>query len=124
LVEIKTPNTALLETEAYRADCWQASRELSGGIAQSQKTVQKTIENLPVEFRPSDAGGSPTGEILYSYRPKSYLLIGKLSEFMTRTGPNREKFASFELLRKNTIAPEIITFDELLERAQFIVSRS
>jgi hypothetical protein len=76
LVEIKTPNTALLENEAYRADCWQASRELSGGIAQSQKTVQKTIENLPVEFRPSDADGNPTGEILYSYRPKSYLLIG------------------------------------------------
>ncbi|WP_271586821.1 Shedu immune nuclease family protein [Bradyrhizobium sp. CCBAU 53415] len=124
LVEIKKPNTDLLEREAYRPDCWQVSRELSGGIAQSQKTVQRTLENLPVEFRPTDGNGNPTGEIVYSYRPKSFLLIGKLSEFMTDTGPNREKFASFELLRKNTIAPEIITFDELLERAKFIVSRS
>jgi Domain of unknown function (DUF4263) len=124
LVEIKTPNTSLLEGEAYRADCWQASRELSGGIAQSQKTVQKTLENLPVEFRPTDANGDPTGEILYSYRPKSFLLIGTLSEFIADSGPNREKFASFELLRKNTTAPEVITFDELLERARFIVSRS
>lgn len=124
LVEIKTPNTSLLEREAYRADSWQASRELGGGIAQSQKTVQKTLENLPSEFRPADTDGNPTGEILYSYRPKSFLLVGKLSEFTTDAGPNREKFASFELLRKNTIAPEIITFDELLERARFIVSRS
>lgn len=124
LLEIKKPNTDLLEREAYRPDCWQASRELSGGIAQSQKTVQRTLENLPVEFRPTDGNGNPTGEILYSYRPKSFLLIGKLSEFMTDGGPNRERFASFELLRKNTVAPEIITFDELLERAKFIVSRS
>lgn len=124
LVEIKTPNTSLLEGEAYRADCWQASRELGGGIAQSQKTVQKTLENLPIEFRPTDTDGNPTGEILYSYRPKSFLLVGKLSQFVSDTGPNRERFASFELLRKNTIAPEIITFDELLERARFIVSKS
>jgi hypothetical protein len=124
LVEIKKPNTDLLEGEAYRPDCWQASRELSGGIAQSQKTVQRTLENLPIEFRPTDKDGNPTGEILYSYRPKSFLLIGKLSQFVTVSGPNREKFASFELLRKNTIAPEIVTFDELLERAKFIVSRS
>jgi antiviral defense system Shedu protein SduA len=82
------------------------------------------LENLPVEFRPTDVNGNPTGEIVYSYKPKSFLLIGKLSEFLTHGGPNRERFASFELLRKNTIAPEIITFDELLERAQFIASRS
>lgn len=124
LIEIKKPDTDLLEREAYRPDCWQASRELSGGIAQSQKTVQRTLENLPVEFRPTDRNGNPTGEILYSYRLKSFLLVGKLSEFTTDVGPNREKFASFELLRKNTIAPEVITFDELFERARFIVSRS
>src|SRR5258708_22933364 len=52
LVEIKKPDTDLLESEAYRPDCWQVSRELSGGIAQSQKTVQRTLENLPLEFPP------------------------------------------------------------------------
>src|SRR5262249_24290409 len=110
LVEIKKPDTDLLEGEAYRPDCWQASRELSGGIAQSQKTVQRTLENLPAEFRPTERSGNPTGEVLYSYKPKSFLLIGRLTEFLTVNGPNREKFASFELLRRNTIAPEIITF--------------
>ena len=124
LVEIKTPDTRLLESEPYRPACWQASKELSGGISQAQKTVQKTLENLGTEFRPSDKDGNPTGEVLYSYRPKSFLLIGRLSEFDSTEGINREKFGSFELLRRNTLEPEIITFDELLERARFIVSNS
>lgn len=126
LVEIKTPGTALLESEAYRADCWQASGELSGGVAQVQKSVQKTLENVSLSpvFRPTDKEGTPTGEVIYSYRPKAYLLVGTLSEFMTPTGVNKEKFASFELLRRNISSPEIITFDELLQRARFIVHNS
>src|SRR5262249_47186138 len=43
LVEIKTLGEQLVEKHRYRPDCWRASRELSGGIPQSQKTVQKTI---------------------------------------------------------------------------------
>jgi hypothetical protein len=124
LVEIKKPDTQLLAAEPYRPDCWQASRELGGAIAQSQKTVQRTLENLPPEFRPTDANGNPTGEVLYSYRPKSFVVVGQLSEFTTTEGTNREKFSSFELLRGNTYSPEIITFDELLERARFIVLNS
>jgi Shedu protein SduA, C-terminal len=124
LVEIKTPDTQLLEKDAYRPDCWRASKDLSGGISQAHKTVQKTIENLGTEFRPTDGDGNPTGEVLYSYRPKSFLLIGRLSEFEAERGINRERFGSFELLRRNTTEPEIITFDELLERARFIVSNS
>ena len=114
----------MLEKEQYRSECWQSSKDLNGGISQTQKTVQKTLENLAPEFRPADEDGIPTGEILYSYRPKSFLIIGRLSEFETPTGINREKFASFELLRRNILAPEIITFDELFERARFIVSNS
>ena len=124
LVEIKTPDSTLLEEHQYRSECWRAADELSGGISQAQKTVQKTLENLGAEFRPEDAGGNPTGEVLYSYRPKSFLLIGSLSQFKAEHGINREKFGSFELLRRNTLEPEIITFDELLERARFIVSNS
>lgn len=124
LVEIKTADTDLLEEEPYRADCWQPSEDLSGGVSQAQKTVQKTLENLAPEVRPTNDEGEPTGEVIYSYRPKSFLIIGQLSEFDAEHGINREKFASFELYRRNTLSPEIITFDELLERAKFIVSNS
>jgi hypothetical protein len=126
LVEIKTPETDLVEAHPYRRDCWQASRELSGGIAQAQKTAQKTIENVALSpvLRSEDDEGAPTGEVVFSYQPKSYLIVGSLAEFRTPHGVNREKFASFELLRQHTSRPEIITFDELLERAKFIVSRA
>jgi len=124
LVEIKTPTTALLKAEQYRPDCWQASHEFSGSVAQSQKTVQRTLENLAPEFRPTDEGGNPTGEVLYSYRPKAFLVIGRLSEFEAKHGVNREMFASFELLRRNLLSPEVITFDELYDRAKFIVANS
>jgi len=126
LVEIKTHKTSLIKKDSYRADCWQASDDLNGGIVQAQKTAQKTIENLALspELRTQDGDGNPTGEIVYSYKPKSYLIIGNLSEFVTESGVNKEKFASFELLRKNLTSPEVITFDELYERARFIVSNS
>jgi hypothetical protein len=44
-----------------------------------------------------------------------------MSEFVSENGVNKDKLRSFELLRKNTTNPEIITFDELYERARFIV---
>jgi hypothetical protein len=43
---------------------------------------------------------------------------------MGEHGVNTEKFRSFELLRRNTFLPEIITFDELYERARFIVHQN
>lgn len=126
LVEIKTPDMLLLESDQYRQDCWAASRELSGAIAQSQKTSQKTLENVALSpvLRPTGTDGSPTGEVVFSYRPKSFLIAGRLSEFSSENGINREKFASFQLLRRNALEPEIITYDELYDRAKFIVSNS
>ena len=48
-------------------------------------------------------------------------MIGSMAEFSTENGVNKDKLRSFELLRKNIVSPEIITFDELYERARFIV---
>jgi hypothetical protein len=48
-------------------------------------------------------------------------VIGSLDEFYADHGVNVSKFRSFELYRRNTSRPEVITFDELLERARFIV---
>jgi hypothetical protein len=65
--------------------------------------------------------GAPTGETLFLYQPRSFLVIGSLAEFRAAHGINEEKYSSFELFRRNVAAPEIITFDELFERARFIV---
>ena len=34
---------------------------------------------------------------------------------------NEDKITCFELYRRNLTSPEIVTFDELLERARYIV---
>jgi hypothetical protein len=120
-IEIKTHATELLESKPYRSGCWAPSKELAGAIAQVQGTVASAIENLSSKINPSDKDGNPTGEEIFNYQPKSYLVIGNMDEFVTDNGVNKDKLRSFELLRKNTSNPEIITFDELYERAKFIV---
>ena len=120
-VEIKTHVTELLESKPYRSGCWAPSKELAGAIAQVQGTVSSAVESLSSKINPSDSQGNPTGEEIFNYQPKSYLVIGSMSEFVTENGVNKDKIRSFELLRKNTTNPEIITFDELYERARFIV---
>nr|WP_281721953.1 Shedu immune nuclease family protein [Nitrosomonas nitrosa] len=123
-IEIKTHLTSLLESTAYRPGCWAPSKELAGAISQVQGTVASAIENLSSKLSLQDEEGNPTGEEIYNYQPKSYLVIGSMSEFTNEHGSNRDKLRSFELYRKNTINPEIITFDELYERARFIVEHN
>ena len=124
-VEIKTHKTELLHHKApYRVGSWAISYELAGAVAQTQKTVQYAIEQIQTHIQIIDDSGNPTGEALYLYQPKSFVVIGSLDEFVTEKGINDQKFSSFELFRRNTVNPEIITFDELFERAKFIVQHA
>ena len=121
--EIKTHATPLLKKvkDAYRRECWAMSDELSGGIAQIQKTVQISVSNIRSKTEIKNKEGELTGENLYLYHPKSFLIIGSLVQFRGEFGINEEKFSSFELFRKNIHNPEILTFDELFERAKHIL---
>lgn len=122
-VEIKTHQTKLLDEKekAYRPGCYAPSDELVGAIAQIQGSVEDAIRSLAEKIDIKDKNGNPTGEEIFNYQAKAFLVIGSLSEFMTEHGVNEEKLRSFELFRKNIVSPEIITFDELYERARFIV---
>lgn len=121
-VEIKRHDTPLLGSNQYRPDVWPPSSELAGGVSQVQTTVQAAIESLGHKMMPRDDMGDPTGEILFNIEPRSYLVVGSLDQFQTNRGINVPKFRSFELYRRHTWRPEIITFDELLQRARFIVA--
>lgn len=124
--EIKTHKTPLLKEnkKAYRTESWSISEELAGGVAQIQKTVQKSIESIKTKTQVKNKKGELTGEELFLYHPKSFLIIGSHREFEGEYGTNEEKYSSFELFRKNLYNPEIITFDELYERAKYIVKTS
>lgn len=120
-VEIKTHKTELLDKQEYRKGCWSQSRELNGGIAQVRTTVDQALKNISGELRMEDDEGNYTGETLYNYKPRSYLVVGSLKQLKAEHGVNKNKLRSFELFRNNQKDIDIITFDELYERARFIV---
>jgi hypothetical protein len=120
-VEIKTHKTPLLQNQPYRQGCWAPSSELSGGVSQVQGTVALATESIRTRLSLTDNDGNPTGEDAFNFLPKSFLVIGSLQEFVGDHGVNQERYRSFELFRRNIARPEIITFDELFERARFIV---
>ena len=91
-VEIKTNNTQLLESKPYRPGCWAPSKEMAGAISQVQGTVASAIENLSAKIGVEDEYGNPTGEEVFNYQPKSYLVIGNMSEFTTEEGVRTERF--------------------------------
>jgi hypothetical protein len=119
-VEIKRHDRHLLHKDEYRSGVWAPTVELVGGVAQIQGTVHMAVEQFDRILKPTNAG-VPTGEELIAVEPRSVLVMGRLSEFETPTGINFERVRSFELYRRNTWRPEIITYDELLDRARFIV---
>lgn len=120
-VEIKTDQTPLLEAQPYRSESWAISREIAGAVSQSHRSVQSAQETIGKRLDPTDAKGNPTGDTAYLFRPRSIIVAGNLAQFETATGLNETKFGSFELFRRQLHTPEIITFDELYERARFIV---
>jgi hypothetical protein len=122
-VEIKKHTTDLVKKE-YRPGCWAPTEELVGAISQVQGTVEQAIRNLSAKWEATNSTGDPTGEIVFTFRPRAFLVVGSLHEFLTPNGANVEKYRSFELFRRHVSQPEILTFDELYERARFIVEES
>ena len=122
-VEIKHHRTDLL-AEEYRPGCWAPSKELSGGVAQAQGTVQRAVASIGSRLpdRASDGSEIP-GEFIYLIRPRSFLIVGNLNKFIGEAGGiHHGKYQSFQLYRRNMQEPEIITFDELLARAEGLVN--
>ncbi|MFG3532773.1 Shedu anti-phage system protein SduA domain-containing protein [Streptomyces sp. NPDC047917] len=121
--EIKTHDTELLSKTPYRAGVYQASKELGGGVAQVQKTASKAQQLISSQFltRIYEEDGTPTDTELSTTRPRQVVVIGSLREFTHNGAVNPEKMSSFELYRTSIQDVEVITFDELYERACFIV---
>ena len=113
LVEIKRPNTPLVAANIYRNGVATLHTELIGGTSQVHINVQKwsltskNPDNISLQYEHK----------IYTHEPRGVLVIGRLGQLTEIE--HRETFESY---RRNMRNPEIITFDELLERARFIVS--
>ncbi len=120
--ELKLDSDKLLKQikDAYREESWQISDALSGAIAQVQRTVHKAIKDIATKTEMKDEQDNLTGEDLYLYNPKAFILIGNLNEFIINGKINEIKYSSFEMFRKNLKNIEIVTYDELYQRAYYI----
>lgn len=122
LAEIKHPDTPLLAKDQYRSDVYGISREFSGAIAQAQETARAAKESLAGWIAERDSEGGNTGDGAYLVEPRSFLVIGSMSDLCSSQGNRIDaKFRSFESFRSNLKSPEVLTFDELVERARWNV---
>lgn len=113
LVDIKRPDTRLLHPKEYRSAIYRVDRELAGGVAQLQSYCHvwqsegsRMQQNLTARIG------------AHTYAPKAILVAGSLSQL--ENDDNRIK--SFELFRRNIHNPQILTFDEIYDRAKHMVT--
>lgn len=119
--EIKRHDTPLLSAQPYRKpDVYAPADELVGGVAQIQKTAYKAISQLGALYRQHDVDGSYQFEVS-TVSPRKVLVIGRLTELAVDGHVNVERLTSLELYRRSVSDVDIVTFDELYERASLIV---
>ena len=116
LVEIKTPSADLLDKK-YRNGAFPPGKDLIGGISQLRinASVWET-EGARTSVNRDDL----ERRSIYSIQPKKILVVGHSEQL----NDDRYKLESFELFRRNQIDVEVLTFDELYERAKFILDHS
>ena len=119
--EIKHHRTVLL-AEEYRAGCWSPSKELAGAVVQAQQTVHLAAQELGDYVEDQSQQGELLGSGAFLLRPRSIVVVGSLAELVGPSGGAlRDRVRSFELFRRNIQEPEIMTFDELVARAEWHV---
>ena len=119
LVEIKTPVTNIFSHNKkgnpieIRNDTWLLSGQLLGAVSQIQvntRTWSLKSQN-PEDLRKLES------QQIYTVEPKGILVIGNLGQLNNHEG----MLSCFESFRRNIKNPEILTFDELYQRASFIL---
>jgi hypothetical protein len=115
VVEIKKPQTALLGSVQYRNKAWSIGEQLSGGVAQ----LQAQCERWSRAARSEDNADWADETGIKTVQPKGILLIGHTGQLDVST-----KQDTFHRFRRSLSNPEIMTYDELLARARFMVRRA
>lgn len=121
LVEIKKPSTPLFRAKrGGRAGTWEFSPEFMSAVSQ---IIEQKAEWLSFSQTGEHYNKAGTEKLTARTRnARSILVIGSKEEF-ARLGNARDATVmadTFELFRRECRSIDIITYDELLERARFI----
>ncbi|TBD50279.1 DUF4263 domain-containing protein [Rhizobium ruizarguesonis] len=121
LVEIKRPDTPIFqEKRSGRAGTWRFSNEFMDAVSQ---VIEQKAEWLVQAQTGQNYDKSGTRRMTARTRdPKAILVLGRGSE-IEGGGSARDaevRRDTFELFRRDTRNVDIVTFDELFDRARFI----
>jgi hypothetical protein len=117
-IEIKKPTTKLFGNEINRSNSWRLSNDLIDSV--SQILEQKASGQIKLENVQHDSEGNEIKQ--KSHDSKVILIIGSWKEVEDCTDKEKNiKEKTFELFRRDSRNIEMITYDELYERAQFII---
>lgn len=115
LVEIKTPATKLLQgSNEIRSGAWSLSKDLTDAVSQIEANIETWEKDGCSQDDNKDRLESAK---IFTVKPKGIIVIGNLSQFENI----RSKRSTFQRFRKSIHGIDIITFDELYNRASFIV---
>lgn len=122
IVEIKKPGTPIMGNRSYRNGAWLIGGELAAGVAQVQANCQlwavETSQTKANEHWLQERG-------IRVIEPKGILVIGDFSSLKVDDGTKtEERIETFERFRRNLANPEVVTYDELLERAKVMIHRT
>jgi len=119
VVELKRPDTKLFEKTTNRARSWKMSAILFDSVSQilSQKAYW---EKKSVSDNFNEEGDLIKQKTL---DPKCILVIGSKEQFSGNEREKDMKLRTFEMFRRDSRNIEILTYDELYERAYFIVNQ-
>ena len=119
LVELKRPDTQLFESTKSRSRSWKLSKSLFEAV--SQILAQKAAW----EIKSTQNCYNSDGKLIVQKTcdPKSILIVGSRDQFDDDQRDQDIKFRTFELFRRDSRNIEIITYDELYERAHYIVNQ-
>lgn len=116
LVDIKRPDADLVRDQVYRNRVHTLGKDLVGGVTQ----VQQQCWQWEVEGSRTDANRELLAcHSAYGHRPEGILVIGN-----TKSLDTAEKVREFALFRAALEVPEVLTFDEMLERGKRFVALS
>lgn len=116
IVEIKTPGASLVSDSEYRRKVYEMGKDVVGGVSQLQSNCRTWV----LEGSRQEGNADALREAgIFTYEPKAILVVGHLKQLTA----NRDRLATFELYRRNLHNPEILTFDELFQRAEYLASQ-
>ena len=118
-VELKKPSTSLFDKVKNRSNAWCLSVDLFNSV--SQILEQKASGLIKLNSLQFDSLGEEI--IQKTYDSKVILIIGHWNELSKASNKleSEIKKKTFELYRQDSRNVDIITYDELFDRAKFIV---